>query len=227
MSQSLSPSSKCPWRFYINRDVCHSFGGSLVEEKIKALKYWNSEDSNFYKLSKTCKFVSTSRSTTSERLKTWKIKLSLDSRRSKFKSTYNYNIIKTENQEVLSFNLYLRESIKWVNTKDCICYIHQYTKFNYMNYISPKSRGKIVLFYDIGLDYPYVEYFECWVYCFDIWGFFFVFQCCRCSLGLPIILVATLIVFDHNMSKLKLGSMALAIGAGFYCLCLSAICWWF
>ena len=37
----------------------------------------------------------------------------------------------------LGFILYLRESIKGVNIKDCCNhYINQYTKFNSMNYIS-------------------------------------------------------------------------------------------
>ena len=36
------------------------------------------------------------------------------------------------------FNLYLRESIKGVNIRDCIHYIKQYTKFNSTNYISLK-----------------------------------------------------------------------------------------
>ena len=39
--------------------------------------------------------------------------------------------MKTEDQEVLSFNLYSREDIKGVNTKDCIHNIHQYIKVQF------------------------------------------------------------------------------------------------
>ena len=56
----------------INRDFCHSFKGSLVEGRIKALKYWNSKELKIQtskKALKTCKFLSSSRSTSFERMR--------------------------------------------------------------------------------------------------------------------------------------------------------------
>ena len=44
-----------------------------------------------------------------ERSKTWKIKLSLNSRRLKLELTCNYNILKIEDHEVLNFIFCIRE----------------------------------------------------------------------------------------------------------------------
>ena len=112
----------------MNRDLCHSFKGSFG---------WKNWTFKLLQALYTCKFISTSRSTYSERLKAWKIKFSLDFIGLKFKSTCNYNILKTEDQKILIFFfLYSRGNIKWANTRDFINNIHQYTKFNSMKYIS-------------------------------------------------------------------------------------------
>ena len=64
------------WSFSINRDTCHSFKEVFwLKEELKlwsteALKNWRFK---LLQALKTCKFVSTSRSTTSKRLKTRKI----------------------------------------------------------------------------------------------------------------------------------------------------------
>ena len=75
------------------------------------LKLWKFGD-NTFKALKTLKFLSILRLPPFEKLKTWQLKTSLNSKRLKFKLILINNFLKTKELEVLSFTLHSSENIK-------------------------------------------------------------------------------------------------------------------